>query len=469
MANKVQWQFEFVGLDAALAKLHEVDRTLTRIMGKNATLSGMTGGTAGGKTVIMPQGAAQGGVGGAEAITAAAAAGVGTKLGGLSAKPWEEAAKISEKGLLSVRTIFKNLEDMTQWSEKMDIAIKKGGSLFPESFKKQMDDIRASYDPLYVPKPQSPSYKGPVPPLIKTPPVVNLKNTLMGNFKEVLKTSGTGGNLTGLLTSFGKFGPLVAAAGAALLGLVTAAKLLKRGMEEGARVFQSAAASGAGVSKTYQIEQALRAIGINETPTYQMMLSDPRSMTGAARASGFGGAQQLQNMTEEFAKALKDAASSARQLELASKANQMLQISFVGIQREWNTLLIQASAALSPFIQSILDLTKGTIKLFNLYFELINKIKSMIPTWLGGIPSGSPGKEMWPGGKGGGGMPSITSWEKIGLSFGRGSQLSSIENNTKITADEMKASVTILGKILTVLSPGSATGAVAGNIGRFLP
>ena len=45
MAGKIQWQLEFIGLDTALAKLHEIDRTLQSITRHQGMLG--TGGSGG--------------------------------------------------------------------------------------------------------------------------------------------------------------------------------------------------------------------------------------------------------------------------------------------------------------------------------------------------------------------------------------------------------------------------------------
>jgi hypothetical protein len=267
--------------------------------------------------------------------------------------------------------------------------------------------------------------------------------------------------LGGVASKLGVIGLVVTAV---LVALAVALKFLLKGVEEGSRIYQEAAAAGVGIKQTSQLEQALKSIGINEKPTYMMQSaasSGGTGMVGAARASGFGGAQQLQNMAKEFATAMIDAKNSAQQMALAGKANQIMSMDLVAIQREWKTLLAQSAAAMYPLLHGMFEIIKNWMKLLNLYIEFWNWIKSKIP---GLLPTGDPGKARWAQQGGGGGMPNVTSWEKIGFTFGRGGPtevLNDIKKNTSMTntvLEKIYEAFKLLGKAGGLGAAGVAAG-----------
>lgn len=295
-------------------------------------------------------------------------------------------------------------------------------------------------------------------------------------FKEIK------GKTEGVKTAFateGLFGGLKALRGA-FLGIVAAGFLLKKvfevlkfvvellvkGIEAGAKAYQQGAASGIGVRGTTQLEQALKSMGITEKPTFMMESAmqgggGAQGVIGAARGSGFGGAQQLTNMAKEFEAAMKDASWSSRQMAQSAKTNQIMAQDLVGIQREWKTLLAQSSAALYPFIHAILDAIKDWLKMINLYIEFWNWIKSKIP---GLLPSEGPGTVR---GIGTGASPNgPTGMEKIGFTFGRGGpteMLNKIGENTKNSSEVLSGIYEFL-KIAFKL-----TGGPAGAATSFMP
>jgi len=494
LAGKISWSVEFVGLDAALLKLKAIDRTLASISRHQGTsmlgsgAGGAAGSGAGGSALGAAAGGAAGGAMGGASILAA-----------LEKSGFKQLPELLAKGLAVAHvSITKGFKDaVKRFGSQLELGLSDPQSEFSFYGKQGTGrNVPGFGSPPVIAPPKIDSVGGIGKP-------VGIFETIGKKISDVFDKSLKGvqdfgkTSTAGLQKTFGAIGKVITASGmpgsqavgamftrlagvgsklgawgmaitAVIIGLVIALKFLLKGVEEGARIFQEAAASGWGVKQTSQLEQALKAIGINEKPTYLMQAaasSGGQGMAGAARASGFGGAQQLQNVGKEFAAAMIDAASSARQMEQSAKANQIISADLVGIQREWKTLLAQSAASMYPILKMMMDYIKNWLKLINLYLEFWNWIKSKIP---GLLPTGDPGKARWASGGGGGGMPNVTSWEKIGFTFGRGGTgeiLNDIKKNTGETNKILEMSYEAL-KLMLKLGGAGASGAY---VGAYLP
>jgi hypothetical protein len=180
---------------------------------------------------------------------------------------------------------------------------------------------------------------------------------------------------------------------------------------------------------------------------------DTDMILGAARAGQFGNVQQLTNMAEEFKAAMKDASSSAKQMESSAKANQQLSAAGSAISREWHTLLSQMSADMYPVIYGLERFAVTLLKILNWMEE--HSPTTLAKRALGLIPEGSSFSQI--GGMMGKTGPSFTSWEKMGFQFGKSANgpMENIANNTRETVKEIK-------ELNKTLRSAAITGAISG-------
>lgn len=440
MAGKIQWQIEFAGLNEALSKLREIDRILSRISNHKGNI--FTGEPSGNRpTSTSPN------TRGASAATTAAAAAAGAYIA--SANTHQTPKQIgagnapSQVGggnvpaqvgggtgslipqILQHNQIIKGIGRLSTGKGHMAamanqvMAVIQAGMHSPTGMGQSGGNAGGGSGGPTVINTRPIGGGGGGGGGGGVPPIIGGGGSGggggLGGLQGILRAGGMGGLAT-VVGAFAKFGPIVAGVVAAMLILKKAIELLIEGIKYAAEEYQKAAATGMDIRKSTAMTQAMKAVGVSGTPTYQMAgQTSAGGVISAARASGFGGAQQLQNMSKEFAAALKDGSAAARQMELSGKAGQLLSMDMIALNREWKTMLAQAAAALYPFLHGLMEMVKNTMKLINLYIEFWNRVKAFI----GFMPTGEPGKARWAsGGGGGGGMPAVTSWEKIGFKFG---------------------------------------------------
>lgn len=402
MASKIQWQIEFQGLDVALSKLREIDRILARIASHTGGIfidqSNKTSGPDG------THNAHGVGAGSSAAGTVGAASGI---------------AELEKQNKSILEHFFtggsvKNYSTPTakeSWGPKVNgpMSLKP----FPESVVSPKSRWQDAFNPAKI--------------------MEEMKGKVTG-IKQTFAFEGFFAGMKALKGAFLAFSVITLIVTMALKGLKDIVEVLSIGIKHAAEEYQRAAETGMDIRKSSALEQAMKAVGVGGTPTYHMAgQTSAGGVISAARATGFGGAQQLQNMSKEFAAALKDGSAAARQMELSAKSGMLLNMDGIALSRELKTMWALLAANLQPLLHGFMQFMINMVKVINLWLEFLLKIK----TFLGLVPTGEPGKARWPsGGAGGGGMPAITSWEKIGFKFGSASggptqALQDIRGNTK--------------------------------------
>lgn len=238
-------------------------------------------------------------------------------------------------------------------------------------------------------------------------------------------------------------------------GLIAVVLLLKVSFEalinaakRGAEAFQEAARVGHSIRDTSQLRFAMQAIGISGEATSHMLLEAERNrtqrqfgvpgtnmMVAAARVSGFGNVQQLANMSKEFEIAMRASAANARQMERSSGLNLLTSMLWNGLVREFQTMLSQLAAVISPLTDGIIALIKIILKGVNALLEGIIKLYSLLG--LKGFPP--PTQERI--GSLNNVLPKPNAWANIGFVMQGGKSteyLREIAKNTREAADRLK-------------------------------
>jgi hypothetical protein len=233
-----------------------------------------------------------------------------------------------------------------------------------------------------------------------------------------------------------------------------AIRVINEGIKYGSHVYQNAAAMGTGIFKSTRMEEALKQVGITETPTFAMRnATSPQGVVGAAVGSGFGSAQQLLNMSKDFENAMKKSAISAFTMQFAARDMQILYQDIVNLVQNIKSTLAQTISLFSPIIHFMFEVLNGMLKSINLVLAMLTVLN---PAMFKNLP-GQPGQAQFGGA--GGGM-NITGWEKIGFTYGKYStteHLNNISNNTKVAADSLQKLVDIVqGKESKKPSPATS-------------
>jgi len=243
-------------------------------------------------------------------------------------------------------------------------------------------------------------YTGKIPPKLNQQQglfsslFANLKTMMAGKSghslfsKEGIKEVGAELGLGKALGPLGKLGIVAGAVVVSMMALRKAVELLVEGVKHGAETYQHAAKTATNVEKYSGIEAAFKEIGM-ETPDLGLLQGQfnkkagkfeaPGSdvILGAARAGQLGDVQQLQNMAVEFKEAMKDGAANARQMGEVARDNMRTQSKISAVGREWNTLLSQLAAFLSPLINAIATITKDFLAVGNDIMEIIMPLSSI--------------------------------------------------------------------------------------------
>ena len=454
MSALIAYNIKFDGLDSSIVKF----RTLLGLMDQVTRKSGLLGsninfnnsnGSKGGNNVIVPAGGA---AGAAEigVITAAS-----NKILTNTDKTFQNVGKIIEDGFATLNPKYQEVLKNLGFGSI-------GGGLYqknpPLSYGLGPNESVPPFLPKNPPK---------VPVGFRENFSANLSQT--GKYATFMKGfqnsgGGIGGIGGGLGAVAGSLGPLVLAT-AALTGAFVLLKgvvhILSEGIKEGAKAYQQAARYGKSVSKTFTVDSAFKAIGM-ETPDLSIIrgqlggkgkganetkIPDTEIILSAARAGELGNVQQLLNMANEFRKAMQDAANNARQMEYSSKATQNLSEQTSAIGREFKTMLAQIATdnyfTISLFLSAIQKLAAA----INWIIEQSIKFKTAI----GLIPENkSENKDQISGlGGSGGTQPTQGPWEKIGLLFKSPSEkpLNLIATNTSKIAQTMELSTKINLKV----------------------
>src|ERR1035441_2612544 len=401
MAGAISWAISFTGAEKSIAQLKTIDTLLNSISRKGGMFGGGAGGIniggQGGTTFIggVPSGT---GRGSNAASTAAAAAGAAVGSGN-SRTPRENlhsANEMLEKGLFEVRNNPTRMAKLQRNIKVMEGTIgyvealaagwetmKSGGKTgaITAAAKEAFRKAREEYE-----------YSGPTAPggypvgsgIIRTlsngltEHIQGLSRGLRGGIGKI-----AGGDMAG---GWAALKPVIGQIIAAFLILRKVTELLAEGIKHGAEAYQQGARHGSGVGTAFQLKSAFAAIGMGggeENAMLAMGQFNPKAkkmtlpggeVIGMMRAGQFAGAQQLTNMSKEFEVAMKDAASSARQMEESAKATQRLSMQTSAIGREWHTLWTQIAKDSQVYIGSILFLVKSGLQLANKWAEMMGKI-----------------------------------------------------------------------------------------------
>ena len=301
-----------------------------------------------------------------------------------------------------------------------------------------------------------------------------------GTFEDLFGKIGAGGIGGGIDKALGGITSFIEPFKAAWLELFVVFELAKKALElfaegvrHGAETYRGAAKIGEHVDEWFQVASAFKTIGLEggEAAILRGQFSskgrrfglpgqegeDVKTLLGAAKASGYGDIQQLQNMSKDFEAAMKDAASSARQMELSSRTSQQLTAETSAISREWHTLLTQLSTLVGPIIGGLEIILKEILKTFNEIIEVLIRGLNWIMQRIFGrdwIDHGDNFKKTL--GRQGGLNETVTGFERMGFIFG--GKNGTLNEDIKQTANNTKESVDWLKTIASAIINGGPSG-----------
>ena len=485
MAAQVAWQISFPGLDQQITKLQQMKVLIDSISRGVSGLGGVGGrlGTIpGGGTVFLPGGA------GTSTGTSALGTAAGAALGA-------GAASINQQSMI---------RDALQRAGFMRGNV--GGSAGGQSAynvtqmgKEFMDKMLPSLTK-YVGKP---GYSSPIGPgMAFGEKWAGIKESIkkdfsggLGGLRGAMSTAAGGGGIGGVVTAlaggFGKLFPIIGAVILAFGALHKVIKLLEEGIRHGAEAYQTAARQARSIRESVTLKQAFAEVGLvggEEAAMTAMAQFNPRAkrtgvpgtseVIGALRAAQFANIQQIVNMSEEFAEAMRMAEGAARQTEKAAKATQKESSGISAIGMEWKTLLTQLAAVTYPVIRLFEVLVIGLFRVINTVLEPLIRLGQLLHL----IPEGVPGTARIAGMNKSGGA---TAWEKIGFQFGTGKvtameetmeetahNTKTIAVNTTLIANALRGNLGAIGVLGAKLgaNPGMRTGIMTGlSVGWHLP
>ena len=219
-----------------------------------------------------------------------------------------------------------------------------------------------------------------------------------GFFGSFGGSGGAGGGGKSLLPA----AAALAAVKAAAEGLRMAFEQLKEAVQRGSKLFQDAARVGRPVGQVFQLQAALRSVGIDDATANQLLLQSQFSRAGRSggsfmrpgrqgassttsidfegmmlgtrnRPQQLGELQQLANLSDYARKAWKDAAVDAG--IAAGNAESLFNVTFEEsrLKREWNTLWEQFASVLSTALLPVIRAITGELKLANEIFDKLRK------------------------------------------------------------------------------------------------
>lgn len=471
MPGNISYKIEIIGLDESIIKLTKLNSLLNAISNKNGSANVNTSANGSGNINVNN-------FGNSKSSNAVESALLGGAAGG---------ATSSSK----YKSSLSELEAMLKTSQKQLFAevekIKEVPVVVSSKLQKAMDEaakkLEEATSKIKVPR-NNPAWTG-------NPPELNKNNTfeedvaahtewyksqhptqtksgprigpypfestpkpsggLRDGFKKILESSGFGGIAQIGQSLFKLLGPILGIS-TAFLALKKVVDLLIEGLKHGTEAYLRAAKFGQTVQQSSNFSEAAKVLGVDSLDLAELQGQFNNKATkynsggtelGAGRANQFGQNQQLINLAKDFEAAMKDGAANARQMGEASRATYELNMNTSELSREWDTLLTQFVAMISPLIEFI----EYNIKLLLEAENLLAEAWIWLEKILGLLPDDDSTKFKKTGGKGV--TESFTSWERIGFTFNKNS---GVENNIASTAKNTKDTVTSLQKLITSIN-----------------
>lgn len=473
MAAKIAWQLEIQGIDITLKKLRELNVLLDNITRKGGNASSFNNSnTPSNNPVSSPSNITNASRSGNLSVGEAVA--LGAIAGGKAAETvGNKIANIIE---LKSDGIFQYTKQKSPFVQQLE---KNKGLLQPFNNPSNVQVIKGTggsilYANMKTPNPTGFSIAPGSPPIIPPPNIKSLlgSNQLLRNFPNLnnptvdLKgnQTGIGGLLNKGANSFGQkfsgFIPILAAVYGAFKLLKTEIDILANAIKNGAEAFTRAAKFGRAINQQFALDSAFKTIGL-DSPDLALLqgqfnkkagkfeLPDSDAVLGAARASGYGDIQQLQNLLKEFTAVLKDSKQNSQQMAESARANFIMTVNFGRAGREFTTLLAQTATLLFPVLNNFLkelvvvihklnNLVEHIKYIYNIEAESLKTLFPKLSKFFPPIPAG--GDEDFKKILASKGAPTpTTSLEKIGFVFSTSSPTNAyIKATATYTKDTVK-------------------------------